>query len=108
MIKKTALFFMLVCLLSFTGFAQTFETMKKYRICTPGGLALEIRNNGNSGTEIVLGKQDNTKESQLWCLAPSEIKGRYYIANPSLLQSIGNGGKGKTECPVGTLLKNGP
>ena len=100
MIKKNTLFFTLVCLLPFIGFAQTFDTMKKYRICTPGGLALEIRNNGNSGTEIVLGKQDNTKESQIWCLAPSEIKGRYYIANPSLLQSIGNGGKGKTECPV--------
>ena len=100
MIKKNTLFFTLVCLLPIIGFAQTFDTMKKYRICTPGGLALEIRNNGNSGTEIVLGKQDNTKESQLWCLAPSEIKGRYYIANPSLLQSIGNGGKGKTECPV--------
>ena len=100
MIKKNALFFTLVCLLPIIGFAQTFDTMKKYRICTPGGLALEIRNNGKSGPEIVLGKQDNTKESQIWCLAPSEIKGRYYIANPSLLQSIGNGGKGKTECPV--------
>ena len=100
MIKKTALFFMLVCLLSFTGLAQTFETMKKYQICTPGGLALEVRDNGDAGTEIVLGKQDPTKESQLWCLAPSEIKGRYYIASPLLLQSIGNGGKGKAECPV--------
>ena len=34
MIKKTALFFMLVCLLSFTCLAQTFETMKKYQIKT--------------------------------------------------------------------------
>ena len=63
MIKKTALFFMLVCLLSFTCLAQTFETMKKYQICTPGGLALEVRDNGDAGTEIVLGKQDPTKES---------------------------------------------
>ena len=52
MIKKTALFFMLVCLLSFTCLAQTFETMKKYQICTPGGLALEVRDNGDAGTEI--------------------------------------------------------
>ena len=51
MIKKTALFFMLVCLLSFTCLAQTFETMKKYQICTPGGLALEVRDNGDAGTE---------------------------------------------------------
>ena len=65
MIKKTALFFMLVCLLSFTCLAQTFETMKKYQICTPGGLALEVRDNGDAGTEIVLGKQDPTKESTL-------------------------------------------
>ena len=64
MIKKTALFFMLVCLLSFTCLAQTFETMKKYQICTPGGLALEVRDNGDAGTEIVLGKQDPTKESR--------------------------------------------
>lgn len=91
---------MLVCLLPFTCLAQTFETMKKFQICTSGGLALEVRNNGDAGTEIVLGKQDPAKESQLWCLAPSEIKGRYYIASPLLLQSIGNGGKGKTECPV--------
>ena len=65
MIKKTALFFMLVCLLSFTCLAQTFETMKKYQICTPGGLALEVRDNGDAGTEIVLGKQDPTKESRV-------------------------------------------
>ena len=65
MIKKTALFFMLVCLLSFTCLAQTFETMKKYQICTPGGLALEVRDNGDAGTEIVLGKQDPTKESAM-------------------------------------------
>ena len=91
---------MLVCLLPLGILAQTFDTMKKYQIRTPGGLALEIRNNGDAGTKIVLGKPDDAKESQLWCLAPSEIKGRYYMANPSLLQSIGNGGKGATECPV--------
>ena len=52
MIKKNTLFFTLVCLLPFIGFAQTFETMKKYRICTPSGWALEIRNNGNSGGSV--------------------------------------------------------
>ena len=90
--------------------AQTFCTLEKYRVCTSGGWALTIQDNGTAAPVLALGKQDAAKESQVWQFLPSEIEGHYYVASPWVRLSIGNGGKGRTECPVElwqTIHENG-
>lgn len=91
--------------------AQTIDVQQGYQICTPNGLSLELCEDGSSEPKVILSKQDVTKETQVWNLFPSEIKGRYYIVSPLLQLSIGNGGKGQSECPVvmwQTIHENGP
>lgn len=91
--------------------AQTIDVQQGYQICTPNGLSLELYEDGSSDPKVILSKRDETKETQVWNLFPSEIEGRYYIVSPLLQLSIGNGGKGQSECPVvmwQTIHENGP
>lgn len=90
--------------------SQGIDHQQGYQLCTANGLALELHKEQNADPKVVLSKRDGTKETQVWKILPSEIKGRYYIASPLLQLSIGNGGKGQTECPVAlweTIHENG-
>lgn len=80
--------------------AQDFDYRKNYQICTPEGLAVELVMGANNDFKVILAKKDATKETQVWHILPSEIKGRFYIASPLAQLSMGNGGKGKQECPI--------
>lgn len=89
---------------------QRIDHLQGYQLCTANGLALELCEDPNADPKVILSERDETKETQVWKILPSEIKGRYYIASPLLQLSIGNGGKGQTECPVAlwqTIHENG-
>lgn len=97
-------------LVTVTVAAQSIDAQQGYQICTSNGLALELHEGQDADPKVILSKRDETKETQVWNIFPSEIKGRYYIASPLLQLSIGNGGKGQNECPIvlwQTIHENG-